>query len=87
MLYYPLMNYFRLAFLFFLPIGAFYDLYYVSFGGPILSQLIIVMLEVSSPGYSRRRDRILCPINNFLLMLMQLGNIEDIFRYNLGWIG
>jgi hypothetical protein len=43
MLYYPVMNYLRLMF-FFLPIGAAYDLYYISFGGPIISQLFMMMI-------------------------------------------
>ena len=67
MLYYPVMNYLRLMF-FFLPIGAAYDLYYVSFGGPILSQLFMMMIEVSSPGYTKKKDRFLYPLNNFLLL-------------------
>lgn len=50
MLYYPLMNYFRLL-IFFLPIGMSYDLYYSGFGGPLLSQLLMMMIEISSPGY------------------------------------
>jgi hypothetical protein len=44
MLYYPLMNFTRLL-IFFIPIGAAYDLYYVSFGGAIISQLFMMMIE------------------------------------------
>ena len=64
MLYYPLMNFVRLL-VFFVPIGAAYDLYYISFGGAIISQLFMMMIEVSSPGYTSKRD-------NFLLLTMEL---------------
>lgn len=67
MLYYPLMTYLRLM-LFFLPIGASYDFYYFSFGGAIISQLFMMMIEISSPGYVKKRDRFFYPLNNFLLM-------------------
>lgn len=67
MLYYPVMNYLRLL-VFFLPIGAAYDLYYLSFGGAIISQLFMMMIEVSSPAYSKKRDRFFYPLNNFLLL-------------------
>lgn len=72
MLYYPLMNYFRLL-IFFLPIGMSYDLYYTGFGGPLLSQLLMMMIEISSPGYELKRDKIMYPVNNFLLMLIELS--------------
>ena len=78
MLYYPLMNYSRLVLLVFLPIGLGYDVEYLCFGGPILGHLLMMMIEVSSPGYTRRKDRILAPLNNFLIMLMILCNLQTI---------
>lgn len=71
MLYYPVMNYLRLL-LFFVPIGASWDFYYASYGGAILAQLIMMMIEVSCSGYTLRRDKILFPLQNFLLMIGQL---------------
>jgi hypothetical protein len=71
MLYQPLLNYLRLL-IFFLPIGAGYDLYYISFGGMIISQLFMVMADISCPFYTNRRDKILFPLNNFVLMLIEL---------------
>ena len=71
MLYYPLMNFVRLL-VFFVPIGAAYDLYYISFGGAIISQLFMMMIEVSSPGYTSKRDKFMYPLNNFLLLTMEL---------------
>ena len=72
MLYHPLINYLRLL-LFFVPIGAGYEIYYVSFGGAIISQLFIVMADISCPFFWNRRDRVLGPLNNFLLMGLELG--------------
>ena len=70
-LYYPIMIYLRLL-AFFLPLGAAYDVYYFSFGGPILSQLVITMLEISCPQYTRKRDKVVYPFVNFFLMLAML---------------
>lgn len=72
MLYHPLVNYLRLL-LFFLPIGAGFDLYYVAFGGPLVAQLFMMMADVSCPFFNNRRDRIFMPFGNFLFMLIQLG--------------
>ena len=72
--YYPLMNYTRLL-LYFLVLGVSPSSVYFSYAGPILSQLLILMIEVSSPGYNKRRDRVLYPIQNFLLMLAHIGKL------------
>lgn len=74
MLYYPLMNYFRLL-LFFVPIGASYDMHYMGFGGPLFSQLLMMMIEISSPGYLLKRDKIMYPICNFFILLMELSTL------------
>ena len=65
------MNYFRLL-IYFIPIGASWDFYYASYGGAITSQLLMMMIEVSSTGYILRRDRILFPLQNFLVVIMHL---------------
>jgi hypothetical protein len=65
------MNFLRLL-LFFVPIGAAYDLYYISFGGAIISQFFMMMIEVSSPGYTNKRDNFFYPLNNFLLLNIEL---------------
>ena len=67
MLYHPLLNYLRLL-IFFIPIGAGYDIRYVCFGGAIFSQLFIVMADISCPYFLNRRDKVFGPLNNFLLM-------------------
>ena len=72
-LYYPVMNYLRLL-LFFIPIGASYDFSYASFGGVILSQLLYIMLSVSSSGFVKSRDSLVYPLCDFLFMILQLGN-------------
>ena len=43
MMYYPVMNYLRLL-IYFVPIGAGWDVLYASYGGPIAAQLFIVMI-------------------------------------------
>lgn len=65
------MNYFRLL-IYYIPIGASWDFYYASYGGAITSQLLMMMIEVSSTGYVLRRDRILFPLQNFLLVIVHL---------------
>jgi len=77
MLYYPLMNFIRLLILF-VPIDIAYDVYFVSFGGAIISQLFMMMIEVSSPGYTSKIDKFLYPFNNFLLLTMELCIISSI---------
>ena len=70
-IYFPIMNYTRFL-IYFLIIGANQLSTFLPYAGPILSQLIILMIEVSSPVYSSRRDRILYPLLNFLMMLAQI---------------
>jgi hypothetical protein len=65
------MNYFRL-FLYFLPIGLSWDFYYASYGGSITAQLMMMMIEVSSTGYILLRDKILFPLQNFMMIMVQL---------------
>lgn len=72
MLYHPLIDYLRLL-AFFVPIGAGREIYYVSFGGPIFSQLFIMMADISCPHFTYRKDRVLGPLNNFLLLLIELS--------------
>jgi len=72
MLYHPLVNYLRLL-MFFTPIGAGYDIYYLAFGGPLVAQLFMMMADVSCPYFLNRRDRIFMPIGDFLFMLLLLG--------------
>lgn len=65
------MNYLRMV-VYCLPIGLFWDYYYLAYGGPIIAQMTIIMAEVSSSGYLLRRDRVLFPLQNFLLLIVQL---------------
>lgn len=67
------MNYFRLI-IYYLPIGLSWDFYYASYGGAITSQLIMMMIEISSTGYLLKRDKILFPIQNFLFVIIHLCN-------------
>lgn len=71
------MNYFRLV-IYFLPIGLSWDFYYASFGGAIISQLLIMMMEVSSTGYILLRDKILFPLQNFMMIVVQLCTCASI---------
>jgi hypothetical protein len=87
MLYYPLMNYFRLVLFFFIPIGAAYDFYYLGFGGPLLSQLLMMMIEISSPGYLLKRDKVIFPLNNFIIMLMELSILLRYHRHRFCGFG
>jgi hypothetical protein len=75
MLYHPLVNYIRLL-IFFVPIGAGYDLYYLAFGGPLFAQLFMMMADVSCPYFWNRRDRVFMPLGNFLFILLQLGTFK-----------
>jgi hypothetical protein len=65
------MNYLRVV-VYCLPIGLFWDYYYLSYGGAINAQLAILMAEVSSSSYLLRRDRILFPLHNFLILIIHL---------------
>lgn len=76
-LYYPLMNYVRLL-IFFIPIGSCWDIYYASYGGVIVSQLLMMMIQISCTGYINNRDKILFPINNFLFIAISLCKFYDI---------
>jgi hypothetical protein len=71
-LYFPCMNFLRVIG-YFLPIGLFWDYYYLSYGGAIMGQLFILMAEVSSTGYLLRRDKVLFPLQNFLLVVVHLS--------------
>lgn len=66
------MNFLRVI-AYFLPIGLFWDYYYLSYGGAIAGQLFILMAEVSSTGYRLRRDKVLFPLQNFLLVVVHLS--------------
>lgn len=68
------MNFLRLL-IFYVPIGASYDLSYVSFGGVIFAQLLYIMFTVSSSGFIRTRDGISYPFCDFLMMMLHLGTI------------
>jgi hypothetical protein len=52
----------------------------LSYGGPIAAQFVMLMIEISSTGYLELRDKILFPIHSFLLMLVQIGNLDVIQR-------
>lgn len=73
-MYYPAMRYIILLF-YYLPIGLSWDFYYISFGGPIIAQLTIMMFEVSSTPYILLRDKILSPIHNFLFVIVHLCKV------------
>lgn len=75
MLYYPLLDCIR-QLIFFIPIGAGEELYYVSFGGAIVSQLFITMSDISCPYFLNRRDKIVRPFTNFLLLGIELSIIS-----------
>jgi hypothetical protein len=70
-IYLPCMNYLRL-FLYFFPIGLVWNCQELSYGGPIASQFLMVMIETSSSGYVLLRDKIIFPLLNFLLIIVQL---------------
>jgi cell shape-determining protein MreD len=65
------MNYLRVL-VYCLPIGLFWDINYASYGGAIAAQMGILMAEVSSSSYLLRRDRILFPLQNFMLLVVHL---------------
>jgi hypothetical protein len=71
-IYFPCMNYLRVV-AYCLPIGLCWDYYYLSYGGAITAQLGILMAEVSSSSYLLRRDRVLFPLQNFMLLIVHLG--------------
>ena len=77
MLYYPLLDCIR-QLIFFIPIGAGEELYYVSFGGAIVSQLFITMSDISCPYFLNRRDKIVRPFTNFLLLGIELSTFVSI---------
>lgn len=70
-IYVPCLNYLKVL-LYCLPIGFFWDYYYLSYGGPITAQLLIIMAEVSSGNYRLRRDRVFFPIQQFLMLIIHL---------------
>ena len=69
--YYPLMNYTRII-IYFLVLAN-YSYPYLAFGAPIFAQLLVLMIDVSSPAFLRGRDRLLNPLQNFLMVLVHIG--------------
>lgn len=62
--------------LYFVPIGLIWDCNELAYGGPLASQLLAVMVETTSPAYIQLRDRILFPVMNFLMILVQLSVVN-----------
>jgi hypothetical protein len=75
------MNYLRLL-VFYITIGSTYDIDYSAYGGPIASQFFYMMMMVSCTGYTKRRDMLIYPFCDFLLIIIFICN----FCYYLGTI-
>lgn len=73
-IYYPCMNYIRL-FVYFLPIGLIWDCKELTYGAPIASQFLILIMDTTSSPYILIKDKILFPLLNFLLIAVQMGVI------------
>jgi len=71
MLYYPSMNVLR-TIIAHLCLGLAPDFHYVQFGGPIVSEIFFLMIQVSSSGYMLTRHRVIYPLLNFLQIMFLL---------------
>ena len=76
-LYYPAINYIRIMFSC-MCIGFAPDLHYVQIGGPIISQVFYLIINVCSRGHKKIFDNIFCLIVEFIMLVILLRKLQVI---------